>query len=296
MATSVEFTERLIEEVKIRPWLYNARNKKSKDWNYRLQSWTDVAKLLNFDGDATALSKRWKNLRDSYSAAKKRLMQDGGKMDEPTWTYFDAMTWLDPFLQERKGKRLSRGIRKGTPNSMNSNVLVDDHDKPATSSTSEMDISSNDWLNVKMEADGNNEQTEMVLVQGETSADNVPPSSSGYSLWDSSQTAQISSAISPTEVLSFASHSGKAATAIILPNQQLATASPILHPRPRINSKYRRLASGNGRRVVSRHENEIELIRLRVRGQKLLNYKTALEIMKLEQELEINPSQLHLCE
>ena len=53
-------------------------------------------------GDIVSMYKQWKKIRDRYVREKRKLrMSANGEQDVPGWELFQALSWIDPHLDER---------------------------------------------------------------------------------------------------------------------------------------------------------------------------------------------------
>ncbi|XP_035827921.1 uncharacterized protein LOC101863291 [Aplysia californica] len=104
MTTSVsdrDFTERLIEEVKRHPALYNTREAGYKDRFKVGVEWQAVASCLGCTADSA--KKRWQNLRGSYSRSRCNQNQPNGSgapaEKKPQFYLAHLMSFLEPHMQ-----------------------------------------------------------------------------------------------------------------------------------------------------------------------------------------------------
>ncbi|KAK3909896.1 Transcription factor Adf-1 [Frankliniella fusca] len=94
---------RLIEEVRIRPALWDLNHQHHN--NYRLLDllWEDVAKLFNKSPEETR--KKWKGLRDTFRAQLRRcpngLEKDLSEDDYPQWVLFKHLMFLKGQMKAR---------------------------------------------------------------------------------------------------------------------------------------------------------------------------------------------------
>ncbi|CAJ0587231.1 unnamed protein product, partial [Mesorhabditis spiculigera] len=108
--TDPHFNAGLIEEVKRHTCLFDIRDPKYRHTEYRNMAWNSIISALNFPiGDITMIYKQWKKLRDRYVREKKRLrMLPQGQHEDSTWDLYGAMTWMDPYLDERSASGKKR--------------------------------------------------------------------------------------------------------------------------------------------------------------------------------------------
>uniref|UniRef100_A0A0K0DM28 MADF domain-containing protein n=1 Tax=Angiostrongylus cantonensis TaxID=6313 RepID=A0A0K0DM28_ANGCA len=101
--TDPSFGTNLIEEVRGHPCLFDIRDPKYRHSECRNQAWNSVIAHLNYPGDVNSIYKQWKKIRDRYVREKRRLrmQRDNGVHDDSTWDLYPAMSWIDPFLDER---------------------------------------------------------------------------------------------------------------------------------------------------------------------------------------------------
>ncbi|XP_064165316.1 delta-aminolevulinic acid dehydratase isoform X1 [Anguilla rostrata] len=99
------FEERLCEEIRRYPHLYNSSLTKYKDSRTALNSWREIAQTLGRDEDACR--QKWKYLRDRYVKAKRKLKGRsggaGGRDDIPP--IISMLDWLSGFIKHRATER-----------------------------------------------------------------------------------------------------------------------------------------------------------------------------------------------
>ncbi|KAK0427470.1 hypothetical protein QR680_010244 [Steinernema hermaphroditum] len=96
---------RLIELVQQNSLLYDKANPFYNVDKKRERTWTEIAQQLaeEFPEDvhtAKTAKTRWSSLRTVYS--KKKRMLPSGSSNQNKWIFFDAMRFLDDFMEERK--------------------------------------------------------------------------------------------------------------------------------------------------------------------------------------------------
>ncbi|XP_071452665.1 uncharacterized protein [Hetaerina americana] len=92
---------RLIEEVRKRPYLYDISLDEYKDIRKKDNSWAEIAQILN--SDCLTVKKNWKKLRDCFRQAISRRTSENGQ--EPRnlkpWRYEKQMQFLLPSMTSR---------------------------------------------------------------------------------------------------------------------------------------------------------------------------------------------------
>ncbi|XP_044198911.1 zinc finger protein 345-like isoform X2 [Thunnus albacares] len=92
------FEERLCEEIRRYPHLYNSSLKEYKDSQLLLNSWREIAQTLG--RDETACRQKWKYLRDRYVRAKRKLKGRNGRVAYPP-PIITKLDWLADFIKHR---------------------------------------------------------------------------------------------------------------------------------------------------------------------------------------------------
>ncbi|KAG1713947.1 Transcription factor Adf-1 [Nymphon striatum] len=98
---SIDFSEKLIEEVKRYEWLFNTSRTDFKDTTKKRNSWQEIANTLNSEVDVC--EKKWSYLRSKYTKARnlqrKRSGSAGGKIDAP-WHFFHQMNFFSNYIRK----------------------------------------------------------------------------------------------------------------------------------------------------------------------------------------------------
>ena len=99
MITNIE--ERIAEEVRKYPHLYNKSLKDYKDAQMTANSWRAISAAV--DMDTKDCVTRWRRLRDKFARAKRTYKSrrgDAGGQKMPAILTF--LSWLDPFVKHRE--------------------------------------------------------------------------------------------------------------------------------------------------------------------------------------------------
>ncbi|TKR88196.1 hypothetical protein L596_012478 [Steinernema carpocapsae] len=100
----------LIFHVREEPVLYNNRHPDYKDSGLKDEKWERLARNMNFDEGGKVLCKKWKNVRDRYTKLSK-AMKTGRPLDSKNkWKYFDELTFLERYLEERDRPKWDRPV------------------------------------------------------------------------------------------------------------------------------------------------------------------------------------------
>ncbi|XP_072108227.1 uncharacterized protein [Mobula birostris] len=94
--------KRLMEEVQKYVHLYDSSSPDYKDCQMASNSWKEISKNIGLD--ITECTKRWKNLRDKYVRARKRLSKrsgDRGRKNKMPVFYL-PLSWLAPHIKHRE--------------------------------------------------------------------------------------------------------------------------------------------------------------------------------------------------
>lgn len=96
------FEKKLADTVREYPHLYNHSLRDYKDPQKALKSWQEVADSLDTTEDNAR--QKWKNLRDKFSKAKKRMARRRGVPDEerPVPALYSQLAWLCPYVKLRE--------------------------------------------------------------------------------------------------------------------------------------------------------------------------------------------------
>ncbi|XP_067626570.1 uncharacterized protein [Eurosta solidaginis] len=91
----MDIDEKLIEEVRKMPIIYNLGLEDYKNTKKKELAWRQVSSAMQSEGKC---KKRWKGLRDSYKRIKRsQLLASGSGAPSPKrkWRYMEAMSFLD---------------------------------------------------------------------------------------------------------------------------------------------------------------------------------------------------------
>ncbi|XP_014361412.2 transcription factor Adf-1 [Papilio machaon] len=106
MTASREYRERLIDEVKKYPVLYDTRHENHRDIDVRDRCWTEISKRLG--ANCEILKREWKILRDSLrQALKKSRKGTRTKAGLPCkkWRFQNRMSFVLPHMMIREDNR-----------------------------------------------------------------------------------------------------------------------------------------------------------------------------------------------
>ncbi|XP_029913187.1 transcription factor Adf-1-like [Myripristis murdjan] len=95
------FDDRLAEEVRKHPALYDSSSKGYKDTSSSVASWREIAQTLQIDENVCR--QKWKNLRDKFVRAKRKVETrsgDGRKARVPC--IVTQLHWLSTFVRHRE--------------------------------------------------------------------------------------------------------------------------------------------------------------------------------------------------
>ena len=111
-----QLEERVCEEVRKYPHLYDPRNPHHKDTTYSSNSWREIS--MNVGLDTAETVRKWKNARDKFVRQRRDLKSkksgDPGGKRIPAFQIF--MSWLDPFIKHRQtSSTLWRGMTSADP-------------------------------------------------------------------------------------------------------------------------------------------------------------------------------------
>ncbi|XP_045467020.1 uncharacterized protein LOC123675628 [Harmonia axyridis] len=101
---STIIAEKLIEEVRKRPVLYDQSNELYRNVEHKDQVWKRVAKELNIEGQDEECKKKWNGIRDSFRRARQKKKTKCGQLTTSATKYiYEALLeFLIPHLAERK--------------------------------------------------------------------------------------------------------------------------------------------------------------------------------------------------
>ncbi|XP_063829219.1 uncharacterized protein LOC135078621 [Ostrinia nubilalis] len=104
--SSRQFRERLIDEVKKYPVLYDTRHENHRDIDIRDRCWSEISERLG--GNSEVLKREWKILRDSMRQALKRTKRGATtKAGAPCkkWRFESRMAFVLPYMTVRRNER-----------------------------------------------------------------------------------------------------------------------------------------------------------------------------------------------
>ncbi|XP_045766750.1 transcription factor Adf-1-like [Maniola jurtina] len=92
----VNFTEKLIQEVRNRPIIYLVSHPDYKNNTKKLQAWREVQRELNVE--VKILKSKWKNLKDTYNKYKqsRQITSSQAAKKLSNWAWADHMSFMDP--------------------------------------------------------------------------------------------------------------------------------------------------------------------------------------------------------
>ncbi|XP_038135546.1 uncharacterized protein LOC119779815 [Cyprinodon tularosa] len=90
--------ERICEEVRKYPHLYDSRSPHHKDSKYSSNAWREIARNVGLD-TAEAV-RRWKNARDKFVRQRRDMRAKKNGKRVPAFYLF--MSWLEPFVNHRQ--------------------------------------------------------------------------------------------------------------------------------------------------------------------------------------------------
>ncbi|KAJ3648757.1 hypothetical protein Zmor_020535 [Zophobas morio] len=110
MLRSVIVSEKLIEEVKKRPALYDGRTHGSADASVRKAHWEEITKdIFSQVWDTSSINEKdalvkevqvkWKSLRDAYNRVRKQEKEDqlkGVTKNRKKYVFYDQLSFLEP--------------------------------------------------------------------------------------------------------------------------------------------------------------------------------------------------------
>ncbi|KAL0870840.1 hypothetical protein ABMA27_004684 [Loxostege sticticalis] len=104
--SSRQFREKLIDEVKKYPVLYDTRHENHRDIDIRDRCWSEISERLG--GNSEVLKREWKILRDSMRQALKRTKRGATtKAGTPCkkWRFESRMAFVLPYMTVRRNDR-----------------------------------------------------------------------------------------------------------------------------------------------------------------------------------------------
>ncbi|XP_071368930.1 uncharacterized protein, partial [Centroberyx affinis] len=98
-----QIEERLAEEVRKHVHLYDPSAPTYKDHRLSVRTWQEISKTVGLD--TTECLRKWKNLRDKFVRARKKLQQekrsrDGAGKRKPA--SYNFLSWLSPYIKHRE--------------------------------------------------------------------------------------------------------------------------------------------------------------------------------------------------
>ncbi|XP_045463941.1 transcription factor Adf-1-like [Harmonia axyridis] len=94
----MSFVEKLINEVRACPALWDKRNSEYKNRLKNNEDWSNIAKNLNKTKNEVKI--KWKNLRDVFMKETKKKHPDNGNYSGK-WSYFSQMQFLEDIVNPR---------------------------------------------------------------------------------------------------------------------------------------------------------------------------------------------------
>lgn len=109
---SRNYRERLIDEVKKYPVLYDTRHENHRDIDVRDRCWLEISDRLGANSEV--LKREWKILRDSMRQALKRT-KDGATTKNglpcKKWRFHSRMAFLLPYMTARRDRHIKDDIK-----------------------------------------------------------------------------------------------------------------------------------------------------------------------------------------
>ncbi|XP_045522052.1 uncharacterized protein LOC123712818 [Pieris brassicae] len=102
-----EYRERLIDEVKKNPVLYDTRHENHRDIDVRDRCWLEISERLG--ANCEVLKREWKILRDSLRQSLKKSNRGGTtKAGAPCkkWRFQSRMAFVLPYMTIRRNRRV----------------------------------------------------------------------------------------------------------------------------------------------------------------------------------------------
>ncbi|XP_031169494.1 zinc finger protein 182-like isoform X3 [Sander lucioperca] len=99
------FEERLCEEVRRYPHLYDRSVKDYNDRQMTLNSWRQIAQTLG--KNETTCRQKWQSLRDRYVKAKKKLKDGSGKTGRSPYI-ISMLDWLSGYIKQHRPTKATR--------------------------------------------------------------------------------------------------------------------------------------------------------------------------------------------
>lgn len=96
-----EVEERLAEEVRRYPNLYDSSSKHYKDNRLATSSWKEISERTGLRS-AEEAAKKWKNLRDKYVRLQRKMVPASGRAgSKKTPALVMVLSWLAPHIRHR---------------------------------------------------------------------------------------------------------------------------------------------------------------------------------------------------
>ncbi|XP_049865355.1 transcription factor Adf-1-like [Pectinophora gossypiella] len=132
--------EKLIEEVRRYPYLYDASDAKYADSVKRDQTWKSIARTLS--STESECKKTWANLRESYRRAvvKKRTKSGQAATTSKKWQFEEEMSFLLPHMKQRKTISSLTEDDSEVDENVDVNELLSNHDDSSMSLNEELNI------------------------------------------------------------------------------------------------------------------------------------------------------------
>ncbi|XP_034828082.1 uncharacterized protein LOC123867493 [Maniola jurtina] len=132
--------EKLIEEVRRYPCLYDASDAKYADSAKRDQTWKSIARTLS--ATESECKKTWTNLRESYRRAvvKTRTKSGQAAISSKKWQFEEEMSFLLPHMKQRKTISSLTEDDSEVDENFDVNELLSNHDSLMSSNDSELNV------------------------------------------------------------------------------------------------------------------------------------------------------------
>ncbi|KOB73729.1 Bm8 interacting protein 2d-2, partial [Operophtera brumata] len=114
--SSHRYRERLIDEVKKYPVLYDTKHEHHRDIDVRDRCWLEISERLGANSEV--LKREWKILRDSMRQALKRSKEGAiTKSGEPCkkWRFQNRMAFILPYVTVRRRREVKQHIKLDEP-------------------------------------------------------------------------------------------------------------------------------------------------------------------------------------
>ncbi|XP_069556070.1 transcription factor Adf-1-like [Brachyistius frenatus] len=94
------FEERLCEEIRRHPHLYDSSLREHRDTLLILKTWRAISRALGRDENTCRY--KWKYMRDKYVKAKRKMKEKPGEAAPFTPTIVSMLDWLSDFIRHRE--------------------------------------------------------------------------------------------------------------------------------------------------------------------------------------------------